>query len=319
MRTALDGTNRVTMSQATLLRCATPLRTRRLPRRLVSVALLAAISAFVGCVKDTPPAAPPPIYTGPIDTLDVLLARINQNNGRLNTLVGVGTFDATLGQDQKTLLGQITILHTKPDKVFLKLSKEAIDILKAGTNGEAYWLSVFGETDTTYFGKPRGPGRENTRLPLAPELIADVLGIATMNLDLLAQPVPTLRFNPDYDAYMLSWHTPITDRWVTVREIWYDRQTLQPRLIWLFDRNGRVVLRGKLSNFGPVQDLGNDAPQVAQTFDLFFPESNSRLKFGLDLVRARRGGAPNPNTYRFDPATAGTAKVENLDEDASQR
>jgi hypothetical protein len=284
-------------------------------------ALILAALALSGCVSH--PVAPttrPAIYTGPTDPLDVLLAKINANNSRIATVVASGTFDANLGKEQRYLNGQVTLLHTKPDKLLLKLKKDiAADIFTAGNNGERWWVIAAGDIDTTYYGTPQRAASGDPRIPISPELIADVLGVATLSLDMLAQPVPTMRFNPDYDCYMLTWHVPITDRWVTLREVWYDRESLQPKMVWLFDRNGRVALRAKLGNVQPMDVTDGDAaaaPKVARSYDLFFPENNSRLTLRFDEVRATRKGAPNAQTYRFDPARVTTAKVVNLDDAA---
>jgi hypothetical protein len=284
--------------------------------KLRAAIMLAAIT-LAGCVKP-PTTTRPTIYTGPTEALDVVLAKINANNSRITTVAGSGTFLALLGEEQKSLNGQITLLHTKPDKLWLRLNKDlAGEVLIAGANDEKWWLSAFGDIDTTYYGTPTRAASADPRLPISPELIADVLAVATLNLDLLAQPVPTMRFNPDYDCYMLTWHVPITDRWVTLREVWYDRGSLQPKMVWLFDRNGRVALRAKLGDVRPMDVSDGDAaaaPKVARSFDLFFPENGSRLTFRLDELRATRGRAPNEQTYRFDPARVRTAKVVNFDD-----
>lgn len=286
-------------------------------KRIIAAILMS--FAVVGCVN--PPATRPTTqpYAGPTDPLDVVLAKINANNGRITTVTGSGTFLASLGDQQKTLNGQVTILHTKPDELWLRLNKDiAGDVLIAGANGEHWWLSAFGDVDTSWYGTPTRAASADPRLPISPELIADVLGVATLNTDLLMQPIPTMRFNPDYDCYMLTWHAPITDRWVTLREIWYDRATLMPKRIWMFDRNGRVALKATLGEFRPMDDQdAADAPRVAHTFDLYFPENRSRLTFRLDDMASKRGRAPNAQTYRFDPERLRTTKVINLDEAAA--
>ena len=62
-----------------------------------------------------------------------------------------------------------------------------------------------------------------------------------------------MRFNNDADAYMFLWNVKLPDRWAVQKEIWYDRATLLPKLVLLFDENGRVVLRAYLSNYKSVE------------------------------------------------------------------
>ena len=103
--------------------------------------------------------------------------------------------------------GSIAVLHTKPDLLRMRAEKPSIplpiSIFDLGANGEIYWFNV-PEADTLWYGKVANAARNTSGLPISPTLIADVLGVGTLNVDLLAQPVPTMRFNPDYDAYMLT-------------------------------------------------------------------------------------------------------------------
>ena len=50
-----------------------------------------------------------------------------------------------------------------------------------------------------------------------------------------------MRFNNDAWAYMLVWNKPLRDRWAAEKEVWYDIVTKLPKLVLLFDANGRVL------------------------------------------------------------------------------
>ena len=280
--------------------------------RLLLIGFLAC--GLCGCVTKDPPRKSTN-YTGPTLPLDQLLTAINQNNGRISTLNATGTFLLRM-PEQTPLNGQLTLLFSKPDQLRILGDKDLVGrIFDLGTNGKKFWMVAKGDENTTWHGTNLGPAQTTKDLPVSPQLLADVLGVATLNLDLLAQPVPTVRFNPDYDCYMLSWHQPIADRWVTLREVWYDRKSFEPRRIWLFDRDGRVVLRARLDRFSAMRTKRGDAspPVTARAFDLFFPETGSQFTFELDEVREERGGRPNPASYRFDPNAQNTDKVINLD------
>jgi hypothetical protein len=268
------------------------------------------------------PAAPQrTVYTGPTLPLDQLIAGINRQTAPINTLRCAGDFELTLVENGKPrfLNGQLTLLHTRPDRLRILGDKDlAGRIFDLGTDGGQFWLTAFGDIDTSWHGTVRGAGESSDALPIAPELLIDVLGVGTLSADLLAQPVPTLRFNPDYDAYMLTWHRPITDRWATVREVWYDRQTLRPTRMWMFDRDGRVLLRAILSDFRRLRMSDSSAADMASRFDLAFPQTQARLMIRLDDLSDRKGRAPGERSYNYDPADAGVSNVENLD-DASRR
>jgi hypothetical protein len=277
-----------------------------------------ALGALAGGCRSTSIQQPATYYTGPTLPLDQLLAAINQNNARINTVNASGTFLLST-PDEGELNGQITLLYTKPDKLRVFLDKDAIGrVSDLGTDGSQFWMVVKGKNSTTWHGKNFGPAESNPNVPIAPQLLADVLGVATLNLDLLAQPIPTMRFNPDYDCYMLTWHQPLRDRWVTLREIWYDRATLEPRRIWLFDRNGRVILRAKLgaTEVMTVKDQSAAQPRMARNFELFFPETRAKFNFNLDSVRDERRGLPKDISYRFNPQAQDTDRIINLDQTA---
>ena len=283
-------------------------------------ALLALL--VVGCRGSVKPVSST-YNNAPTVPLDTLLSRINANAGQINTLVMDGRFTATLANGKggfDNLDGGIQIVHTKPNQIRVGtevavVGQRAFDL---GSNGQTYWMSAFGKVDTTWYGKPRGTAEVDPRLPIAPELLIDVLGVATLNDDLLAQPIPTLRYNPDQAVYMLTWHQPIKDRWVTLREVWYDRETFLPTVVILFDRNGRAQLRAKLSDYRPItlQTPAADgaAPRVAHRYELFFPEPRSALRFTLDNAWDEHNGAPSRRSYAFNPSRVATSTVINLDE-----
>lgn len=271
--------------------------------------------ATVGCVpKPKPPV--PPIYTGPTLPLDELLVAINRNNAKISTLNATGPFLVSIPGEGE-LNGTLSLLYSKPELLRIRAEKDILGtIFDLGTDGKRYWMLAKGKTSTTWHGTNFGPADTNPSVPIAPQLLTEVLGVATLNLDLLAQPIPTMRFNPDYDCYMLTWHQPLKDRWVTLREIWYDRQTFEPSRLWLFDRNGRVILRARLDRFQPITQRETEAtaPRTARSFEIFFPETGTRFTFSLDDVRDQRRGAPNNFSYRFNPEAQETDRIINLDD-----
>jgi hypothetical protein len=149
--------------------------------------------------------------------------------------------------------------------------------------------------------------------------IQEVLGISDINIDFLSEPAPVMRFNPDADAYMFVFSsrggTP--PRWIASKEIWYDRQTLLPTLVLLFDQNGRVVLRAYLSDYQPLEvpDLPSERwPKVARYYQLYFPDSLSRMWFRLTDVALHHGKLPNDLTFGFPTERANVSNIIQLDE-----
>src|SRR5688572_33205222 len=110
-------------------------------------------------------------------------------------------------------------------------------------------------------------------IPIRPDLLMEVLGVFTIDPNLQRFPAPVMRFNNDEDAYMFTWIMPQVDRFVAVKEVWYDRKTMRPRLVNLFGREGRILLRAYLSKHRPVKIEGvaeDQQPTVPGRYDLVF-------------------------------------------------
>jgi hypothetical protein len=118
----------------------------------------------------------------------------------------------------------------------------------------------------------------------------------------------------------MVWNAPLRDRWVALKEIWYDRTTLLPRLVLLYDDNGRIVLRATLADHQPVKIDGmpnQQWPKVATSYDLQLPESGSRLKFNLKRALALKTevrGVTVPNERSFGvPEEPDASEIIDLD------
>jgi hypothetical protein len=137
-----------------------------------------------------------------------------------------------------------------------------------------------------------------------------VLGIGAIDTDFTHEPAPVMRFNNDADAYMIVWSARLPDRWVAQREVWYDRATKLPRIVLLFDENGRVVLRAYLSNHQPVESNDPEhAPKVATEYRLFFPATGAKMSFQLrDMRQKKNNTIPSERSFPF-PSEAPTSKV----------
>ena len=281
---------------------------------------------FVGCRPKNPPTQP--AYTGPTETMQQVVQAINANNSRLPMLwarIGGTGLDIAYvddkGKRQTQVLGG-TLLYRAPQEVKLVGHHDlAGDVLVVGSNPNLYWLRVGTHDDgQAWWGRYKYLGAECVEpIPIRPDLLLSVLGVSTVNVDLLADPVPVMRFNNRADAYMFIWsaHPQATDHWVAVKEIWYDRATKRPKLVVLFDMVGRVTLEAHLSDHKPVQLPNvplNQCPTVATVYDVSMPETKGHLRLKLLDVALSERGAPNDVTFRFNPQSAGVPKVTQLDE-----
>ena len=280
-------------------------------------------SFAVGCRA---PAAidKPQAYHGPTEPMADVVAAINANNAKIPTLwANVREFEASIVDDKGKRHDELlrgTLLYRSGGEVRVIGIKDPIgEVVQIGSSKQLYWLVAKDPgPNTAWWGRYKYLGSECAQpIPIRPDLLIEVLGVGTINTDFNQPPVPVMRFNPEADAYMFVWNAHLPDRWIAVKEVWYDRQTKRPTRVALFDRNGRTILGAFLSNFVPV-DVPNvaekDRPMIASEYKLFFPDSGSHLRLKLDSPQLSRKGAPSDATFRFDPQRAGVSKVIQLDE-----
>ena len=281
--------------------------------------------ALTGCKPTTKPPDTKPAYTGPTLKLSQLVGQINATTARLPTLWAGGTFDAdvadpaTPGRTQY-VNGQIRLLYQEPMDLRLIGRKDiAGQVFDVASNKELYWLQVGGDVDTLWYGRHALADAADLReLPIRPDLLIDVLGVNRIDPDLLKPPLPVMRFNPDADAYMLTFDVRKSDHWAAEKEVWYDRQTLLPRLVLLFDADGRIVLRAYLSNPKPVDgtaapDSAGPPAMLASTYQLYFPDTGSRLRIDLSDLALSRNRAPNAASFRFPGDKSGAKRAIDVD------
>ena len=258
-----------------------------------------------GCARNKAPRLKQG-YFGPTLTLPEVVSKINANNSRIPTLWARFSYEATLidaETKKETFLfeeNSSTLQYRAPGEFRLRASKTGAGVvLDLGINSERFWLiTPEPGPDTMWWGylKPNAP--LNKEIPISPQGMLEVLGLSTLNVDLLAEPAPVLRFNNDYRVYMLIWVKQSGDRFVVTREVWYDMNELLPVKVLLFDENGRPILRADLKGH---KGISGDAaaPKVATVYDLFFPETRSKMLMNLTRTELQHDGAPNDNSFRF--------------------
>src|SRR5688572_20216267 len=184
-----------------------------------------------------------PPYEGPTEPMWKVVQQVNANNAKVNTLRCAHSFQATLVDDKgksRSFSGDGYLLFMKPENLLLTAGG-IIKFFEVGANEERYWFTAFpDEVSTQWWGEKRKFSDQAAKqIPIRPDLVLEVLGVSTVNEDFLEPPVPTMRFNNDAWAYMFVWNRPLNNRWVAEKEVWYDVETKLPKLILLFDANGR--------------------------------------------------------------------------------
>ena len=293
------------------------LRRMRTPLILISLLL-----ALIGCNGKAGQKARTP-YTGPTLPMYDIVQRINQNNSKITSLWSSAEMEAGIVDEKGERHNEVlsgNLLYRPQRDLLVVATKPAVGrVFELGSNNDVYWMSMRVGPDTAWWGHYRNLGMPCAQeIQIRPDLIVQVLGVSVIGSDFNTPPVPVMRFNPDADAYMFVWNGKLPDRWVAVKEVWYDRVTLTPRLVLLFDENGRVVLRAYLADHQPVktpQLPEAQWPKVARNYRLYFPETGSRLVLNLtDVALTGPRNVPNDRSFSFSPDRTQTSKVIQLDE-----
>jgi hypothetical protein len=279
------------------------------------------ICGFIfGCRRDRV-AAESKAYFGPTQTLAEIVAEVNRNSEALPTLWASGDFEARVVDEGKRRFvnGDVTLLYRRPDEVRLVGKKDIAGVVfDAVSTPERYWLIVKGETDTMWHGSVDYLDRiDPKQIPIRPDVLVEILAVERIDPNLLQPPVPTMRFNNDADAYMLTFNVRLADRWAVRKEVWYDRQTKLPRMVLLFDEHGRIVVRAYLSNHRAVETEAaqGQRPRVATRYQVFFPDTGTTMRIDLEDLALSRNRAPSNGTFAF-PTNPGVSRQINLDEQA---
>lgn len=296
-------------------RTGNPTPQRRAAASLIgAVALACVFAGLAGCKPNRQPNVVG--YFGPTEPLVDVVEAVNANNRQLPTLWAKGYFEANLVDDRKRnqfVNGDAILLLRKPYEFKMVGRKDvAGQVFELGTTKDEYWMIVRPEADTMWWGTyDRLDQADPAMIPIRPDLLMQVLAVGDLDTDLARDPAPVMRFNNDADAYMLVWVVRTPSRVLAQREVWYDRQTKRPKLVLLFDENGRIVVRAYLSAHKPVAD---SPATVATHYQLFFPESGTRLELTLNDVKLTSNGVPREGSIRFPGDAAGVSNIVRVDD-----
>ena len=134
----------------------------------------------------------------------------------------------------------------KPCCLFLHGQVLGQEVFKLGMNDERFWLWVRPRVDTIWFGRRGGPGEHN--FVFSPADLMAALGV--MRIDLAPDALACFDRLPQ--AHVLSEYRRATGGVVPLRRTWFDRRTLRPVRVDLFDDTGRCILMAELMEYEQV-------------------------------------------------------------------
>lgn len=275
------------------------------------MAFIVATILLASCCPPRPPEHK--AYNGPTEPMETVVAAIERNNAAIPTLWAQLNYTATLVDPQKqtsdSVSGDGGLLYARPISLLLTGNKDiAGKVFQLGSNGDEFWVQIRADSDSFnywwgHYANLDKPGCKP--IPIRTDMVVQVLGIGLYQPNFLEQPVPVMRFDNDNDVYIFDRNVTNGDHWETQEEIWYDRATKHPRRVLLYDDIGRLVLKADLGEDVPIEIQGiakDDWPVIARRYDLFFPDSGSRISFDFTEVALKHtlGHMTAPNRHSFD-------------------
>jgi hypothetical protein len=231
----------------------------------LAIVLLACLGLVAGCATGPRPVpAPNANRLNPpgLMTMEQVAHAINGNNDRIPSLWATLNYSATIhdnGQVHSVSSDMGALMYRRPAGFRLVGQKELVGtVFDLGSNGREYWMEVVPGTNRLWWGRYADLATLNSDrlpIPIRPDLVMEVLPVAPINLNFNEQPVPTMRYDNAADQYVFDFDVKAPDRWVVEKEIAYDRTTLRPRRVTLYDANGRPVLKASLGMDVRVQML----------------------------------------------------------------
>jgi hypothetical protein len=288
-----------------------------------AIALLLAGALWLAGCQPAPPAG----YYGPTLTLDEVAARINANNSKIPSLWARQDFQGTIVDEKHQPHGAAAhgvLLYRAPGELrIVAFDDFSQPLFEIGANAEFYWLKIVPQMDTLWWGRMRDAGNAAASpIPARPDLILQVLAIGTINPDFNSPPYTVMHFDNAADAYVLDSLENRPDRLLLRKEVRYDRQTLRPNRVLLFDETGRLALKALLSDFEPVPINGSPKdqwPQLPTVYDLTFIDSNSTMRFTIRDQVLSKNGIPKPGGIQLpNLANPGVSRVIQVDAGSGQ-
>jgi len=207
-------------------------------------------------------------------------------------------------REQHNLAGHLFLAG--PDRLFVHGQVLGKDLFTVGMNADRFWLWIRPEVNTVWTGRRGGEGEK--RFILSPADLMVALGLFQVALD------------PDVSAEFVAQrrHYVLTERWPggadprPRRRVWFDRATLRPVRVDLFDEAGGQILMAELLRYRPI---GPDGTSLCTAYRARFYGDGREMILVLRLTEVKPEKEPNPRIFEF--RTPPGAKVHDLDADES--
>lgn len=292
------------------------------PSHLVIIAISLA-GILCGC-QTQPPGAGPASGAGLALSREQLIEKINANNQRIPTLwTRVGLYaeirDPETGK--RTTVNAVdrdgSLQYRAPDELRVRVVKDVAGlVLDIGLNHQRFWVTAPAPgPDTMWWGEVGRQDVRQSQMPIRPQDVLEVLAIRPIAS--AGPAAPTMRYNDKEKAYVLTWYRQVRGQPVVSRQTFYDAKSLAPKIVLLFDPDGKLALQAELSKYTEIESAAQPAPSVARLVQLYMPESRSIANLRLLDVTISQKGFPNDTSFRY-PEKPPVAKVKQVDAQVSK-
>ncbi|MBE3069859.1 MAG: hypothetical protein IMZ66_06450 [Planctomycetes bacterium] len=265
---------------------------------LVALVLLAASGC--GPAQRTGEPAAPVAVLGPDELVAAHNAWVDSRPllwARATLMLNFPTGEADGRRLQHDLDGHVFV--ERPERLFVHGQMVGQEVFTAGMNPDRFWLWIRPGVNTVWTGRRGGRGERD--FVLAPADLMTALGL--FRIDLAPGAAAELVALPR--QYVLTEQRPGPGR-RPARRIWFDRVTLRPVRVDLFDEAGRRLLMAELLTYDRTADA-----DVCTVYRARFYGDADEVDLVLRLTDVRLDKKPNPRVFEYRRPPG--AKEQDLD------
>jgi len=266
-----------------------------------ATAILILVAALVaGCGPMRGPAARVPAALGPAEVLAAHNAwadSIQHLWSRTSLMIDMPSQEKQGERARYDVDGHLFL--RKPEDLYLHGQVMGQEVFAMGMNAERFWLWVRPKVNTVWTGRRGGQGER--QFVLAAEDLMSALGMFRIAL----KPNDLATFDVMPAQYVLTQQREFAGQRVPWRRVWFDRGSVRPVRVDLYDEDGRSLLMAELLKYEPV-----GRTDVCMTYRVrFYGSEEVDLVLRLSSASLLRPVNPKVFEYRLPP----DAKEENLD------
>ncbi len=280
-----------------------PSRSAAVGAAALAAALLVLVAAGCGPVRSGAArgGAGGGAVLGPTEVLEAHNAwadSIEQIWSRVNVTLNVPREEGSAERRRYDVDGHLFL--AKPDGLFLHGQVLGQEMFALGMNAQEYWLWIRPEVNRVWRGRRSGPGE--ARLIVSPTDLAAALGVFRI------EPAADgyAEFTAQARHYVLAEDRVAGGKRVPLRRVWFDRATLRPVRIDLFDEAGSRVLLAELLRYRPV-----GTTDLCTVYRARFTRGQE-VDLVIQLSAVRLDKKPNPRVFEYRTPPGATER--DLDE-----